>query len=46
LVETINGCALKGRAEIFGGPATSQIASPVKTVAKSVGRRIVFVRGI
>jgi hypothetical protein len=46
LVETKNGWALKGRAEIFGGPATSQIAIPVKTVARSVGRRMVFGRGI
>ena len=46
LVETTNGWALKGRAEILGGPATSQIAIPVKTVARSVGRRMVFGRGI
>jgi hypothetical protein len=46
LVETTKGWALKGRAEILGGPATSQIAIPVKTVARSVGRRMVFDRGI
>jgi hypothetical protein len=46
LIETTNGWALKGRAEILGGPATNQIASPVKTVARSVGRRMVFDRGI
>jgi hypothetical protein len=45
LIETTKGWALKGRAEILGGPAISQMAIPVKTVARSVGRRIVF-RGI
>jgi hypothetical protein len=46
LVETTNWWALTGFGECGGGPATSQMAIPVKAAATKVGITIVFCWGI
>jgi hypothetical protein len=42
LIETTNWWALTGLGECGGGPATTQIATPVKTAARNVGIAIAF----